>query len=199
VGEPPAVVPACSAAAAARDPKAADFVADPRTGAMGGRALGEHPTDASEADYDAHRLSAGVPDPAADAGADRTYPIEANFDLLHGIDFGKGCFVGQETTSRMKRRGEIEKRMLALTFDGPPPVPGAEVLNGERRAGEAPGGEQQGLKVARKPADHRCASIAGRSSVNRPVDVSDSARAERSSGGGRIARSAGVSCATSSA
>lgn len=115
---------------------AAGFVPDPRTVAMGGRGLGEHPADASEADYDAHRLSVGVPDPAADAGSDRTYPIEANFDLLNGIDFGKGCFVGQETTSRMKRRGEIKKRMLPLAFEGPAPEPGAEVLNGELRAGE---------------------------------------------------------------
>jgi len=126
---------------------AAGFVADPRTVAMGGRALGEHPTDASEADYDAHRLSAGVPDPAADAGSDRTYPIEANFDLLNGIDFGKGCFVGQETTSRMKRRGEIKKRMLPLTFDGPPPKQGAEVLNGELRAGQVLTG-QDGVAMA---------------------------------------------------
>ncbi len=51
-------------------------------------------------------------------------------------DFRKGCFVGQETTSRMKRRGSIKNRMLPITFDGPPPAFGAEVLNGERRAGE---------------------------------------------------------------
>lgn len=115
---------------------ATGFVVDPRTGGMGGRAIGDHAADATEVDYDAHRLSVGVPDPAADAGSDRTYPIEANFDLLNGIDFQKGCFVGQETTSRMKRRGEIKKRMLPLTFDGPAPEPGAEVLNGDLRAGE---------------------------------------------------------------
>ena len=115
---------------------AAGFLADPRTAGMGGRSIGDHAADASETDYDAHRLSVGVPDPTADAGSDRTYPIEANFDLLNGIDFQKGCFVGQETTSRMKRRGEIKKRMLPLTFDGPAPEPGAEVLNGELRAGE---------------------------------------------------------------
>ncbi|ADL02335.1 YgfZ/GcvT domain-containing protein [Brevundimonas subvibrioides] len=115
---------------------AAGFVVDPRTSAMGGRAIGDHVPDATEADHDAHRLSVGVPDPAADAGSDRTYPIEANFDLLNGIDFQKGCFVGQETTSRMKRRGEIKKRMLPLTFDGAAPAAGTEVLNGALRAGE---------------------------------------------------------------
>lgn len=113
------------------------FDADPRTPSLGGRAYGgDHQVSATTDDWEAHRLSVGVPDPTGDAGQDRTYPIEANFDLLNGIDFTKGCFVGQETTSRMKRRGEIKKRMLPINFDGPPPAPGAEVLNGDLRAGE---------------------------------------------------------------
>ncbi|MDP3406433.1 MAG: folate-binding protein [Brevundimonas sp.] len=115
---------------------AGGFMADPRLAALGGRALGERTTDGDEDDWDAHRLAVGVPDPAADGGSDSTYPIEANFDLLNGIDFRKGCFVGQETTSRMKRRGEIRKRMLPIAFEGPAPAPGTEVLNGELRAGE---------------------------------------------------------------
>ncbi len=85
--------------------------------------------------YDAHCLAVGIPGPT-DWGTDKTYPIEANFDLLNGIDFQKGCFVGQETTSRMKRRGVIKTRMMAITFDGEAPNPGAEVLAGELRAGE---------------------------------------------------------------
>ena len=89
-----------------------------------------------EAAYDAHRLALGAPDPAGDAPSETTYPIEANFDLLGGIDFKKGCFVGQETTSRMKRRGAIKTRMLPIAFDGPPPAFGAEVLAGTLRAGE---------------------------------------------------------------
>ncbi|MBJ7483516.1 folate-binding protein [Brevundimonas sp.] len=113
------------------------FVVDPRLSALGGRGYGGVATvTATKADYDAHRLALGVPDPFADAGSDRTYPIEANLDLLNGIDFAKGCFVGQETTSRMKRRGTIKNRMLPLAFDGPTPTFGAEVLSGERRAGE---------------------------------------------------------------
>jgi folate-binding protein YgfZ len=112
-------------------------VADPRLPALGGRRYGgDIATNAAEDDFQAHRLASGVPDPAADAPADRTYPIEANFDLLDGIDFAKGCFVGQETTSRMKRRGAIRNRMLPIAFEGPPPPVGAEVLNGELRAGE---------------------------------------------------------------
>jgi folate-binding protein YgfZ len=113
------------------------FVADPRTPKLGGRAVGATvATDATEDDWQGHRLAVGVPDPAADAPPDKTYPIEANFDLLNGIDFQKGCFVGQETTSRMKRRGAIRTRMLPIAFDGPAPASGTEVLNGDLRAGE---------------------------------------------------------------
>lgn len=117
------------------------FLADPRTPLLGGRSLGgDHPTTADEADWHRHRLAVGVPETTWDAGDDKAYAIEADFDLLNGIDFAKGCFVGQETTSRMKRRGTIKNRMMPLDFDGPPPAPGAEVLNGERRAGEVLGG-----------------------------------------------------------
>lgn len=108
---------------------------DPRLPALGARAYDARPATADEDAYDAHRLALGVPGPA-DWGEERTYPIEADFDLMAGIDFKKGCFVGQETTSRMKRRGTIKTRMLPITFDGPPPAFGAEVLAGELRAGE---------------------------------------------------------------
>lgn len=119
-------------------PEVADgFTADPRAPGLGGRRYGgEIEPDAAEADWQAHRIAIGVPDPAADAPADKTYPIEADFDLLNGIDFAKGCFVGQETTSRMKRRGVIKTRMLPIAFDGPPPPFGSEILNGDLRAGE---------------------------------------------------------------
>jgi tRNA-modifying protein YgfZ len=115
------------------------FVADPRLAQLGWRGYGASPPPGAvitdEAAREAQKLALGVPGPA-DWGSDRTYPIEANFDLLNGIDFKKGCFVGQETTSRMKRRGQIKSRMLPIAFDGPSPAPGAEVLAGELRAGE---------------------------------------------------------------
>jgi folate-binding protein YgfZ len=115
---------------------------DPRLPALGWRRVG--PADGAPADgapagegaYEAHRLALGVPGPA-DFGSDQTYPIEADFDLLGGIDFRKGCFVGQETTSRMKRRGQIRSRMVPIAFDGPGPAFGAELLAGDLRAGEA--------------------------------------------------------------
>jgi len=81
-------------------------------------------------------LSLDVPDPARDCPIESDYPIEANFDMLNGIDFQKGCFVGQETTSRMKRRGIIKSRMVGLSYEGETPAFGAEILSGDLRAGE---------------------------------------------------------------
>lgn len=113
------------------------FAVDPRLPALGFRGYGAEPPGVrgDAAAYDLHRLKLGIP-ATADYGEDATYPIEANVDLLNGIDFKKGCFVGQETTSRMKRRGQIKSRMLPITFKGEPPAPGAEILNGELRAGQ---------------------------------------------------------------
>jgi folate-binding protein YgfZ len=116
----------------------AGWIRDPRHPDLGWRGYGMA-GDGPERDYEAHRLALGVPGPP-DWGSDRTYPIEANFDLLHGIDFKKGCYVGQETTSRMKRRGQIKSRMLPIVFEGPAPAPGTEVLAGELRAGEVRSG-----------------------------------------------------------
>jgi len=147
------------------------FLSDPRLGALGlrgyGAALPGGAIEFTEADYQAHRLALGVPDPEADAPADTTYPIEANFDLLNGIDFKKGCFVGQETTSRMKRRGTIKTRMLSILFDGPPPAFGAEILNGELRAGQVLSGQD-----GRAMASMRLDRMAGTLNVDgRPVHV----------------------------
>lgn len=148
------------------------FRPDPRLPSLGSRAHGgERTPNADAAQYTAHRLSLGVPDPALDAPDDKTYPIEANLDLLNGIDFRKGCFVGQETTSRMKRRGTIKSRMLPITFDGPPPPFGAEVLNGELRAGEVLSG-RDGMAMALMRLDRMDGPLAvdGRPVTARPPD-----------------------------
>jgi len=125
----------------------ADWRPDPRAAGLGWRGYGvAAPAGAavvSEADYVAHCFALGAPGPA-DWGHDRSYPIEANFDLLSGIDFSKGCFVGQETTSRMKRRGTVKSRMAPITFDGPPPAPGAPLLAGGLRAGQVTSGRDGG-------------------------------------------------------
>ena len=115
-----------------------DWIADPRLPALGWRGYGAAPPvggkPVDRRAYKTHRLELGVPD-TEDWGSDKTYPIEANFDLLDGIDFRKGCFVGQETTSRMKRRGTIKNRMAPIEFVGPAPDQGTELLSGELRAG----------------------------------------------------------------
>jgi tRNA-modifying protein YgfZ len=112
------------------------WFADPRVAALGWRGYGvDAAPNATEADYERQRLSVGAPG-APDWGEDASYPLEADFDLLNGVDFKKGCFVGQETTSRMKRRGTIKSRMLPIVFDGPALAPGSEVLAGTLRAGE---------------------------------------------------------------
>ena len=112
---------------------------DPRLPAAGWRALGDASTgDAQAVDETAwtrRRLALGLPE-AADGLADRAYATEADLDLLNGVDFAKGCFVGQETTSRMKRRGGVRSRVLPLAFEGLAPGPGSEVMAGDLRAGE---------------------------------------------------------------
>ena len=128
------------------DEAPAGWLADPRLSALGFRGYGVAAPDAKAGSYDQHRLALGVPG-AADWGDDATYPIEAVFDLLNGVDFKKGCFVGQETTSRMKRRGHIKTRMAPIAFDGPAPAPGAELLAGALRAGEVHSG-LDGLAMA---------------------------------------------------
>jgi folate-binding protein YgfZ len=107
-------------------------LADPRLVALGRRLYGPVDTNALVDDYTAHRRSLGVAEVDADGLAEKVYPVEANYDLLNGIDFRKGCFVGQETTSRMKRRGTVKSRILTIRTDGK----GSELLNGDLRAGE---------------------------------------------------------------
>ena len=115
------------------------WVRDPRLAALGWRGV-DQPTPAGAVEdegsrYDLHRLQLGVADVARDDLSDRAYALEANLDLLNAVDFRKGCFVGQETTSRMKRRSVVKSRFVPIRFEGAPPAPGAEVLAGERRAG----------------------------------------------------------------
>ena len=113
------------------------WTADPRLPELGWRGYGrEALLDEGEDAYDAHRLLLGAPDPARDCEPDRTFPLEADYDLLNAIDFHKGCYVGQETTSRMKRRSAVKTRMVPVGFDGPPPAFGTPV--------EAPGGLRAG-------------------------------------------------------
>ncbi|MEQ8178434.1 MAG: hypothetical protein RIC52_15215 [Amphiplicatus sp.] len=115
---------------------------DPRLAALGQRVIGQKETVLAIADqkseplYDAHRLALGVPEFGRDFGGDEVFLLDVNYDALKGVDYKKGCFVGQEVTSRMKRKGEVRKRTLALSLDGPPPPKGTPVMAGENAIGE---------------------------------------------------------------
>jgi len=114
------------------------FLADPRSDIVGaefGFAYEPHEANASADDWAAWRMDLGLSDPGLDFGPDELYAVDADLDLLGGIDFHKGCYVGQELTSRMKRRGQIKNRILPLRHEGSL-VPGAEILSGELKAGE---------------------------------------------------------------
>lgn len=105
------------------------------------------------------RFRHGLSEPGEDFAKDELYAIDANLDLLEAIDFHKGCYVGQELTSRMKRRGQIKNRILPLVHTGVLPV-GAEVLQGDRRAGNvlasAPGASLALMRVDRLDGELRC-------------------------------------------
>jgi tRNA-modifying protein YgfZ len=114
---------------------------DPRLPALGWRGVDLAPpagcAEVDAAEYRLRRTRLGVADVAEDGLSDKLYALEANLDLLGGVDFRKGCFVGQETTSRMKRRTVVRSRLLPLEIEGAPPAPGAEVDTAAgMRAGE---------------------------------------------------------------
>lgn len=119
-------------------PTAGVWFADPRLPQAGYRAL--LPADQAEnllaaagctpialSEYDMHRMSLGLPDGSRDLMTEKTYLMEGGFDELHGIDFKKGCYVGQETTTRMKRRELTKKRLAPIAIDGPVPAAGTLV------------------------------------------------------------------------
>ncbi len=89
---------------------------------------------ASENEYHAHRIALGVPEGGKDYAFGETFPHEANFDLLDGVSFTKGCFVGQEVVSRMQNRGTARKRIVIVEGDSPLP-PDDEVMAGDATLG----------------------------------------------------------------
>lgn len=85
--------------------------------------------------YDRHRLSIGVADGSRDLEIDRALIMEGNFEELSGVDFKKGCYVGQEVTARMKYRSLIKKRLLPVSIEGGAVETGLSVMMGEQEAG----------------------------------------------------------------
>jgi len=119
---------------------------DPRLPALGTRVmLAPHRAGAaaselgaalvSAEDYEAHRIALGVPRGGVDFGYGDAFPHEADMDQLGGVDFAKGCYIGQEVVSRIEHRGIARTRAVALRYDGARPQSGAPITAGERQVG----------------------------------------------------------------
>ena len=119
---------------------------DPRLAEMGALALlpreglVETLTEAGFApgaqdDYDSRRVALGLPDGSRDLEIDKTLLLEAGFDELKGVDWKKGCYMGQELTARTKYRGLVKRRLLPLAFEGAPPEEGAAITQADKEVG----------------------------------------------------------------
>jgi tRNA-modifying protein YgfZ len=87
------------------------------------------------AEYEAHRIALGIPSGGVDFTYGDAFPHEADMDQLGGVDFAKGCYVGQEVVSRMEHRGIARTRAVPVDYDGAAPPPGAAIMAGERQLG----------------------------------------------------------------
>jgi folate-binding protein YgfZ len=85
--------------------------------------------------YEVKRIAAGVPDLARDSAPEEVFAGEALLEELSGVDFQKGCFVGQENVSRMKRRATTRRKFCPIAFEGAPPPFGAAIKVGEAEIG----------------------------------------------------------------
>jgi folate-binding protein YgfZ len=84
--------------------------------------------------YEAHRIALGVPRGGLDFTYGDAFPHETNMDRLHGVDFDKGCYVGQEVVSRMQHRGTARTRTVRISLEDAP-EPGTAVLAGDKSVG----------------------------------------------------------------
>ena len=85
--------------------------------------------------YDAHRIALGVPRGGQDFIYLDTFPHEADMDQLAGVDFQKGCYIGQEVVSRVEHRAMARNRVVPVTYDGGAPAGGAEVTAADKPVG----------------------------------------------------------------
>lgn len=118
---------------------AVDVAVDARVADLGARlyaSVGAFSADASEEDYHAHRIALGVPEGGRDFPLSDAFPHEALMDQLGGVDFRKGCYVGQEVVSRMQHRGTARTRILPATYaEGEAAAPGSEITAGSKTLG----------------------------------------------------------------
>ena len=107
---------------------------DPRDPSLGWRAYGINTTSQPDIDWPALRVAAMVPEAGAELISGESYILEMGFERLHGVDFRKGCYVGQEVTARMKHKTELKKGLARLNLSGPVPS-GAEIISAGRTVG----------------------------------------------------------------
>jgi hypothetical protein len=86
--------------------------------------------------WDVHRMRLGLPDGSRDMTPQKTLLLEGGFAELNGIDWQKGCFLGQELTARTRYRGLVKKRLLPVAIEGEAPEPGTPLLLGDAQVGE---------------------------------------------------------------
>ncbi len=141
---------------------------DPRLPALGWRKLSNESAANGDDAYDALRLAQGVPDLARDAKPDEVFGLEALLEELNGVDFKKGCFIGQENVSRMKRRATTRKKLCPIVFEGEAPEYGAAVNAGAADLGEVRSGAQ-GRAIALLRLDRALAAPDGLAVAGRPV------------------------------
>lgn len=116
--------------------------ADPRDPGLGWRALVADPAAAlagvaplePEAAEDL-RVALGVPETGVELLPDESYILEMDFERLHGVDFRKGCYVGQEVTARMKHKKELRKGLARVRIEGEAPSPGTPIMAGDKAVG----------------------------------------------------------------
>lgn len=112
----------------------AGAVADPRHPDMGWRLYGATGGD-DGTDWDAVRVAHTIPETLVELVPNETFILEAGFERLHGVDFRKGCYVGQEVTARMKHKTELRKGLVTVAVDGAAPVGTPVLMEDGREAG----------------------------------------------------------------
>ena len=92
--------------------------------------------EGSFTDYDALRIRLGIPDGTRDMDVDKSTLLESNFEALNGIDWDKGCYIGQEVTARTKYRGLIKRQLVPVSVAGGTPSRGTVILADGKNIGE---------------------------------------------------------------
>ncbi|WP_444460732.1 CAF17-like 4Fe-4S cluster assembly/insertion protein YgfZ [Rhodobacter capsulatus] len=115
-----AIAPSALSVFCGTGPAPEGALADPRHPELGWRLYGDRDGD-DGSDWDALRVAHLIPATGIELTPE-TYILEAGFERLHGVDFRKGCYVGQEVTARMKHKTELRKGLVQLAISGAAPV-----------------------------------------------------------------------------